>query len=455
MERYDPSFRPRLPVGLIHRARGTLHLLLHPHKPRWTVVNETGYQVVGLCSIGCSVGEIVSFLSARYRRPAYSVHDDVLAFLGQLERAGFLGEEGGAGPSNGQPGLRRLTLYVTGRCNLRCRHCAVTPAMSQEDWLTLDDVRRLVDELAAMGGDRVIISGGEPLLREDVLEILSYAAGRVKTLLSTNGTLIGERMAQALVELGVSVQVSLDGATAATHDRIRGQGAFARAWQGIERLQRCGIGDRLALSVTVMRANVGECLDLIALAEERGVPAVRFFPLQRVGRAAAAWDELEVGADEQAWLYEELYLRLLRDGRSVAVDAGLPGFALHTSGEGRWCGLGRMLAVDATGDAYPCSLLMAPPFRLGNVREMNLGQLAASPRLREIVATCAGRTAQIAACRACDWRNFCQGSCPASVWHRQGTWWATDDLCALRQRLYEEAAFSTAMASKRHFAPSC
>ena len=408
-----------------------------------------GYEVVGLCGDGRSVQEIASTIAARYGRPVASVYDDVVTFLGQLDQAGFLDDKGKPAPPSGQPGLRRLTLYVTARCNLRCVHCAVIPVMGGKDRLTLDDVRRLIDELVAEGGEMVVVSGGEPLLRDDCLEILSYAAARVKTLLSTNGTPIDDQTADALADLGVTVQISLDGATAATHDRIRGPGAFARTWQGIERLQVRGIGERLALSVTVMRPNVGECLDLIDLAEARGVPAVRFFPLQRMGRAAAAWDKLRVEADELARFYEELYLRLPKVGRSIAVDAGLPGFTLHVPGEGTWCGLGRTLAVDATGDVYPCSLLMEPAFRLGNVGEMSLSQLVASPRLREIIATCAARRTRIAACQACDWRNFCQASCPASVWHQRGTWWATDDLCAVRRHLYEEAVFSTAAAVRR------
>jgi radical SAM protein with 4Fe4S-binding SPASM domain len=429
---------------LIHRARESRHLFLHPRKPRWIVVNAMGYQVIELCRQGRSTQAIVAEIAARYHRPATTIYDDVVAFGEQLNRAGLLDDTSQPIAPERRPRVRRLTCYLTHRCNLQCRHCAVISAPHRENYLPLFQVQRLIDQWVASGGEAVIISGGEPLLHPDCLAILRYAATRIKTLLATNGALIDDPMAAALVDLGVAVQVSLDGATAATHDHIRGDGAFAKTWDGIERLQHRGIGNRLALSVTMMRANLDECRAVIDLAEARGVPAVRFFPLQRMGRAATEWNELQAENDRQVQLYEELYLRLPQASRAVVVEAGLPGFVLDSAGEEMWCGLGQTLAVDADGAAYPCSLLMEPSFRLGNVAETELGQLLASPRLQQIAAECAARKTQIAACRACDWRNFCQGGCSASVWRQRGTWWTTDDLCSVRQRLYEETIFSTA-----------
>lgn len=429
---------------LIHRARGSRHLYLHPHKPRWTVVNAMGYQVIESLRRGRSLQEIVAEIAARYHQPATAVSDDVVAFGEQLNRAGLLDEASQPIAPEHRPRVRRLTCYLTHRCNLQCRHCAVISAPQRENHLSLSQVQQLIDQLVASGGEAVIISGGEPLLHPDCLAILRYAATRIKTLLATNGALIDDPMAAALVDWGIAVQVSLDGATASTHDYIRSDGTFAQTWDGIERLQHRGIGNRLALSVTMMRANLDECRAVIDLAEARGVPAVRFFPVQRMGRAAIDWDELQAESDRRVQLYEELYLRLPQASRAVVVDAGLPGFVFDTADAETWCGLGQTLAVDADGDAYPCSLLMEPSFRLGNVAEMELRQLLVSPRVQQIAAECAARQTQIAACRACDWRNFCQSGCPASVWHQRGTWWATDDLCSVRQRLYEEMIFSTA-----------
>ena len=251
----------------------------------------------------------------------------------------------------------------------------------------------MIDELVATGARTIALTGGEFLLRPDALRIAAYAAGKLHTMISTNGTLISEQIAQKLAGLGVPVQVSLDGATAATHDRIRGPGAFERARRGIDLLLQSGIGDRLALCMTLMKWNLHE------------VP---------------------------------------RSDREVVVQATLLGFAPDASESEPWCGLGRTLAVDADGDIYPCSMLMAPEFRLGSVEDTGLEEAMRSPRLRRLCEDCAARKTEIERCQTCTWRNFCQAGCPASVLAEKGTLWATDDLCEVRRELYRKTIFELA-----------
>jgi radical SAM protein with 4Fe4S-binding SPASM domain len=340
----------------------------------------------------------------------------------------------------------RLHLYVTERCNLRCRHCAVVDGDRPPDGLSADAIRSLIDQAVAAGAEAIAFGGGEPLLRSDLPDLLAYAAPRVKTLLATNATLLNDPLARALADLAVIVQVSIDGPTAEVHDRVRGPGAFDRAWQGIEQLQQAGMGARLALNVTLMRPNVTRVAEIVALAEARGVPGVRFMPVQRMGAAADRWAELCPTPDEYAAAYRHLYGQTLRVSEtrrvSVAVSPGLLGLELEPPEEGMWCGLGHTLLVDAQGDIYPCSLLTNPRFRLGNVAKTPLADALASAKLAELVALCGRRQEEIAECRACAWRHFCQGGCPGSVWLSAGTWYATDGLCEVRRKLFTELVFS-------------
>jgi len=443
---YADDRRPRVPPGLAHVVQDGRHLLVHPIRPLWLAVNDLGSAVACLCDGQHTVAEIAGQLARRFRVEPARAYQDVLAYLADLDRAGFLEDAPDApdGPAPAfTPTLRglRLHLNITARCNLHCRHCGVLADGHAVDRLSPARLLALVDELAAGGGEAVALSGGEPLLRDDWRGLVRQAAARLKTLVSTNATLIDDAAAAELVESGAVVQVSLDGATPATHDAVRGAGAFHAAWRGIEHLQRRGIGERLALAVTVLGTNWREIPAIVDLAEAQGIAGVRFFPVQRLGRAIAHWPDLAVTPAQYAQVYDYLYRQLPARRLRVRVDGGCPGLVLSLADGEWWCRLGRTLTVEADGRIAACSLLTDDAFGLGDARRDSLAAALASPVLRDLIATAAGRMDAIPACRVCAWRAFCQGGCPGSVWLAAGTWYATDGLCEVRQRLYPDVIF--------------
>ncbi len=110
----------------------------------------------------------------------------------------------------------------------------------------------------------------------------------------------------------------------------------------------------------------------------------------------------------------------------------------------QWCALGRTLALDPEGNIYPCQLFQHPDYRVGNIQEMSLREATESPRLLRTIRDAASRKYAVEACTSCNWRNFCQGSCSASVKWQKGTIWATDDLCDARRELYRDVLFGIA-----------
>jgi len=441
----NQDYRPRIPDDVRLEQKKTLHLLLHPENPLWAVVNATGFEVTRLCDGQHTTSDIVVALAQRWEQDLTVVQRDVEACLAALHRAGFLTKASAPlHAAQGTPAKRswRLHIYLTERCNLRCRHCAVVYGPRPSDRLDSATNRALIDQAVASGVDGIAFSGGEPLLRPDLPDLLTYSARQVKTLLSTNGTLLDRPTAAGLVEQGVIVHISLDGATAAVHDAVRGQGTFERTWRGIAALQRCGIGDQLALNVTFMRHNIHQVPEIIALAAERGISGVRFSSLQRMGRASEHWSELAPTPGQYAQAYHYLYQQSAPGG--MTISPGLLGLELEPPEDGMWCGLGKMLLVDSQGDIYPCSMLTAPQFKLGNVVETSLAEALASVKLHGLVHLQEQRKDEIEDCRACAWRHFCQAGCPASVWLQHGTFHATDDLCNLRRELFRELVFARA-----------
>lgn len=137
--------------------------------------------------------------------------------------------------------------HVTDKCNLRCKHCYRSGKPIEE--VPFSDAKKIMDNLAdasgKLGNCVVGLTGGEPLLREDIFRILDYLKEKcnegypTSALLMTNGTLITSKIAQKLNSYFPflhSVQISLDGATPEVHDAIRGKGSFKRAVKGLETL---------------------------------------------------------------------------------------------------------------------------------------------------------------------------------------------------------------------------
>jgi predicted phosphodiesterase/uncharacterized Fe-S cluster-containing radical SAM superfamily protein len=208
----------------------------------------------------------------------------------------------------------RLWVYSNFHCNLACDYCAVASSpWADPRTLSLDAFRGIVDEAVAEGFGEVYVTGGEPFLHPDLVDLLAYSAERLPTVLLTNAMLLRGRRLERFRTLAGSprlvVQTSLDGATPATHDVHRGAGSFARTVEGIRTLVDLGLPPRVAMTET--RENAREVGVVAALLAELGVPADRFAvrPLLRRGFSDAGLDigddttapEMTVTADGLYW----------------------------------------------------------------------------------------------------------------------------------------------------------
>jgi len=182
---------------------------------------------------------------------------------------------------------------LTRRCNLRCVHCytASEPGRRYEGELNTDEAKAVLDDLAAFGVPAVLFSGGEPLLREDLFELIAHARQRkLHVVLSTNGTLIDERIAQRLHALRCAyVGVSLDSATPAIHDRFRGvAGAFERTMRGFRSL--LAAGQKVGLRLTLTRQTAADIEQVFDFIEAESIDRACFYHLVPAGRGGQVVD---------------------------------------------------------------------------------------------------------------------------------------------------------------------
>lgn len=341
---------------------------------------------------------------------------------------------------------------ATRRCNLKCIHCyAHAKDQTAPDELTTEEGKRLLDDLAQFGAPVVLFSGGEPLMRPDLIELADYAVNKgMRAVISTNGTLITPEVAQSLKAVGLSyVGISLDGLEA-VNDRFRGvKGAFRMAMKGIEACQKAGI--KVGLRFTMNRFNAGEIPSIFDLLEQHDIPRVCFYHLVYAGRGSKLMDEdlsheetrkaVDLIIDRTQDLHRRgkpkevltvdnhadgpyVYLRLLREASPKAPEV----LELLKMNEGNSSGRG-IGCVSWDGNVYADQFWRHYSF--GNVRLRPFSQIWSDlsnglmMKLKDKKPYVKGRCAQ------CRWLDVCGGNFRVRAEAATGDLWAPDPACYL------------------------
>lgn len=333
------------------------------------------------------------------------------------------------------PGPLLISWNLTWRCNLRCAHCylsAEARAGRRDDELTTAEAVALLDAIAdASPGAMLVLSGGEPTLRPDLLGLARHATRRGLTVVvGTNGTRLDDALARALVVAGVrGVGISLDSLDPARHDAFRGvRGAWERAVRGIEACRRAGLPFQLQTTVTSW--NYGEVAELVAFAESRGAYAASVFFLVCTGRGQDLTDITPAQ-------YEDLLARLARDGgrhdgmrvrarcaphlRRLAYQHD-PASPLLVEDASRCLAGVAYCRITPDGQVTPCPYL---PLVAGSVRAQPFAVIwQKAPILAALRApTLAGR------CGRCEFATLC-GGCRARAFATTGDALGEDPWCA-------------------------
>ena len=341
------------------------------------------------------------------------------------------------------PELRWMAWEITARCNLRCVHCRSSASYaSSPDEFDAEQGRRFLADVAAFASPVVVLTGGEPLLRPDCLDLARAGTELgLRMCLATNGTLVTAAICRSLKEAGIRmVSLSLDGATAERHDAFRGQkGAFEATVAAAKLLREAGIPFLVNSSFT--EANRDEIPAVMALAKELGARAWYLFMIVPTGRAEGLGDELipaetyneilrwhmEVEAEEDELLMRPtcapFYYRMIhqeagRSGRSTNRRSLSFG-----TGAQKGCLAGQhILFVDHRGDVHPCSYFART---VGNVGETPIERIwSDAPLLRSLrdPAAYGGK------CGACEFLSVC-GGCRARADAIHGDPFGSEPFC--------------------------
>ena len=303
-----------------------------------------------------------------------------------------------------------VTWEVTNRCNLRCVHCLSDsgPDADASGELSLEEAKRVVDQLAEEKVFQIHFGGGEPFVYPGFMALLHHAQNRGFCCLciSTNGSLLDASRIEALEAMGgIYLQISLDGATEETCDALRGKGAFARAVSALERLQ----GKKVVRTINFVycRENAHELEAMAALAEKFQA-TLRVTRLKPSGRGSEVYHRLRPTHQQLERLHQWLGDRpeVLTGDSFFHLNAfggkPLPGF--------QFCGAARLTAlITPPGEVYPCAFTQSSAFLAGNLRHAGFGTIWRESTVFQRLF----RKETGGACGSCPAYDGCGGGCPA------------------------------------------
>lgn len=341
---------------------------------------------------------------------------------------------------------------MTRRCNLKCVHC-YAQALEEDgrDDISTEQGKAIIDDLAAYGSPVMLFSGGEPLVRKDLVELAHHAVSKgMRAVISTNGTLINRQKARELKEVGLSyVGISLDGGEE-VHDRFRKvPGSFKKALEGIENCQAEGL--KVGLRFTISKRNQAEVPKLFDLVRDLEVPRICFYHLVYSGRGSELIDEdlnhaetravVDLIMDRTRALFDQgkpkevltvdnhadgpyLWMRMKREDPKRAEEV----FELLQFNEGNSSGRG-IACISWDGKVHADQFWRNHTF--GNVLERPFSEIWDDPGIELLHKLKDKRPHVGGRCAGCRFLNICAGNfrARAEAWH--GDIWAEDPACYL------------------------
>lgn len=332
---------------------------------------------------------------------------------------------------------------VTTRCHLRCRHCYNSAGESSSGEYTLEEIDELANQLSKMFVFKISIGGGEPLLRDDIFEIIQiFRDKEIDISLSTNGLLLGDsNVVKQLNRLHLrTLTISCEGGNQSTYDAVRGKGIFQRMLQSMKFFSNNYEG-RYAMRVTLTSHSCKQVKKIIKLAGELGCYAIKFKFLQMYGRALENFDLVPSKQD---------YLKAIEEALSMQqytpVKITVPNHFVHkninnvvnryipltSTGKyplslGFGCSGGKIGAyISPTGNWSPC-VSLGQEYDSGNIRETSANEIwhhgKGFIRIRNLVGE--------EPCQSCDLLEKCKGGCRARAYSICKCITAPDPYCPL------------------------
>ncbi len=349
------------------------------------------------------------YLEKKYKKEDFALDSD---FWQELVEAGYF-------ETIEQP-LATAYLHITNICNLNCIGCySFDRTRNCKDKLSFENIKHIINELYQNGVENLIISGGEPTIRHDLVNIVAYAKSiGISTIqVITNGTRYDEEKLKQLKNYIDALAVSIDGYSHDNPKFIRDEGTFPKVVRFVEGARDLGIP--VSILPTLHRCNVEHIEDYIKLSQQL--------------RVGISFSLLTCSGELESYIPTEENLDFLASYLYKYMKSGVVPLQDYTTLEAKKsCGAGEnIISVTAEGDVYPCHMMHDTDKKMGNLLTESLENI-----LRSAIQI--PSVDQIHKCNECAVRNVCGGGCKARALLMEGTWDTPDPYCGMNLKFYSQ-----------------
>jgi MoaA/NifB/PqqE/SkfB family radical SAM enzyme len=263
--------------------------------------------------------------------------------------------------SNNSVAIETVYIHVTKQCNLNCSYCYYYAGAKEDFELTTSEIKMIINDLPLLNPKRIVFTGGEPLLRKDIIELADSIKQVSKNIIlgiSTNGFLITQSIAFKLVCLFDEIRISIDGPRE-INDTQRGQDSFDEAMKAFKFIIEAG-GNPSAF-ITVSIANIIHLKEFMKYLLSNGINKIHISPLKNIGRAKdknLSCQIVELQKVVEQFYFEQFGLKME-----------------HGTSESLNCGVGKYISINSDGSVYPCHVLSTPEFCIGNIKNTKLSDI--------------------------------------------------------------------------------
>lgn len=328
-----------------------------------------------------------------------------------------------------------LYVEILSLCNQRCIYCYNGDNLNKNDKLSLDRIKELAQQTKSICDDdkfQITLSGGEPLLHPNFIEILDcFAQHKIKVGIITNLTLLDKNMAKELSERNIDIQITIDG-TEKYNDISRGKGCFQKQIEGIKLLNQANYKSNLSVRSNLWLGNAFDenIKFMFELCQKYNINNLHFALAHKTNLFKDTLDNTD-----QVQRINELIEIMKKDYKDVKtsfdgsnIDFGCP----FTSDKNE---VGFNLKITPTGYVYPCQMFDSIEFSLGNIHSANLIDILNYEKTNNFLNLMRLRKYFIKQCIKCVHQTICSGGCPAKSYFIHNNLFELDNACSLRKKL--------------------
>ena len=371
-----------------HIEQDSLHLFLDPEMPNWIITDKRGSQIIDDIKNCKNVKELMHNYANNFDMDYTRAWLEVHTLLKDLIRTEFLTSEPvkkaaytGRADFIHADRLNELWIHTNNSCNLTCSHCLVNSSPNEDGGLSTESIKKIIDEAAVLGTSRFYFTGGEPLMRKDIFELIDYVCNQKKSelIILTNGTLLkGETIEklQGFDKKLLKIQISLDGSKPEINDSLRGKGSFNLIVGGIKEI--VGAGFSPTVTTVVANSNIDDIPETTKLLASLGVRTHHLLWAHKRGRITDNGNNSIPTIDK--------VIEVTRKVKEVARESGISvdnhdSYKFRANSKrGTRYDLGNAcydsMCVYSTGDVYPsASFAGHAGLRCGNVLDSTLREI--------------------------------------------------------------------------------